>query len=177
MLRAVWRRIWRYKFVIFSILFFCLTIHYGAEYCSQKKEAATYKAKYEAVFALFKSLACSPCPAKLNERSGACPRIEAPKCPPQVQPVPPETSQSAPISRRKSAPRQAEPVPVLSPSATGKNSERDRLLDLAEKALNEDSVSDSNQVSPAINRRDGNGRLKPPQSNVRVIRIPKWLDK
>lgn len=102
MLKKIWQKIWQkirqHKFFLLSILFLCLTIHYGTGYFSQKKEAEAYKAKWEAVSALFKPSACLPCPM-----------IEAPKCLPQVQPVPSETSRPAPISRRENAPRQAEP--------------------------------------------------------------------
>lgn len=164
MLRAIWRRIWRYKFVICSVVFGYLSMHYGANFYREQQNALTYKAKLEAVSALFKPSACAPCS-----------RIEVPKCPTQIQPAAPR---SAPVSRRENATRQ-EPDYNDALTEAAEAAEKAKVEALKE---GEPPSGQSARINPAINRRDRNGRLKslPPLaksggSGVRVIRIPDWV--
>lgn len=186
MLKRILRKIWSNKA---AFLFFCLAVYFAAKSYCQKQETTIYKAKLEAVSALFKSLACPPCPAtcpaelkersgKLIERSGACspcPKIEVPKCPLQDKIVQPDVSQPAPKSSRKSASRE------VRPSSEDYNDVLFDAVEAADKAeqeaLKEDEpgTGQSEQINPSINRRDKNGWPKPPSSRVRVIRVPNWV--
>ena len=177
MWRAVWRRIWCHRFVILAILFFFLTVHYATAYYGQKaandgqkQETVAYKAKYEAVSALF------------TPHATACPK--PPKCPSQalpVQPLAPRSStseagvapRSAPITRRESVPKETVPDYRDALSQAAEAAEKAK----AEALKDEPPPAQPAQINPAINRRDKNGHLKPTPSKVHVIRIPKWLDK
>lgn len=171
MLKKIKQWFWARKFFFLFVLFFFLTIHYGAGYYSQKKATATYKAKWEAVSALFKPTATA-CPAKLNERSGACPRPQ-PKSSPQAQPATrPAVPPPAPIAHRESAPKETAPDYRDALSEAAEAAERAKREALKDEPAAEQPAP---QVNPAINRRDERGRLKPSLSGSGVvIREPDW---
>jgi len=117
-------------------------------------------------------------PAKtVTEAQPAKPALPAPQ--PKTVVTPP------PVSRITFAPPPAVPPPA---AAENDDADDDGLAKAAEAAIKakEEALkeelppSPANQLppqaNPAINRRDKNGRLKPPVSSVRVIRIPKWVE-
>jgi hypothetical protein len=141
MIRRVWHRIWtaRLTYIILSIVFFCTTICYRVEFNNQKQATKSYKDKYEAV-SVVAARRCADCPK--------CPKPLALQCP--------SCSRSAPLS----PPKDGRFRPAIN------HSERDGLLDEAERALDGDIPERSTK------------KLRPQskEGQYKVIRIPKWVE-